>query len=393
MARNKKEANRRVFERLEELLPDGISGLKVGPDVPRWIKTKPGPEEEYLKHCKVVQSWQCLRGKTVLELQCGEQRFIVLPEKPWESEPFMPGLTRQVNDNPGILTVVWGEGNWPIRRYADIGFELANEVFGVDGGFEYCTIAKFFEPLDVWEIDPSELGPGPTRLYQVYGRRLIQEPELLTLEFSSDLLDKAGILLERYPGNVLGEPVFRALTATHYEHAFLEFYRCIERLYPVPYIRGFYNRLPNPPSFNELAMFVEKELRWRPRDEDALIKLLGNLDDKAILTRLEQVLHVHIQSPTSEVRSAPVARRIYELRNSIAHFRATSRATYSTLDWNLVLSILCDAIIELYSKYETIVSREISSELDLVVKVAPESASDTHADVTLTERTQLAASE
>ncbi|NHN31622.1 hypothetical protein [Paenibacillus agricola] len=333
MARHMIQANKEVFKRLIDKFkefPELTTGdINTSDHVPRWISTNVD-EKELLKHSTIQEKTLCLTDKYIFkinykyevepftqaqELQLipvdaqvtivqeeatrmqeekeeqerageeyvhvttGERFFIVLPEAQKFTEPFMRGAVNQINENAGLLTLVWGEGAYPLSELKDYGNQLIETVFGRDKAYEHKDLSDFFAPCDIWEVEEELYNKPP---YAIYGGRLTQVDEKLNLDFLIVTKIKIRKMFEDDTGNIISEALFRGLTSTHWSHSFLEFYRCIERLYHIPYLKQLGTSLDSIKSTSDIASIIEDSLGWKPKEEEALIKLIQSLDSSFI---------------------------------------------------------------------------------------------------------------
>lgn len=322
------------------------SGLLLGDDVVRYISTN-NYEKEFLKYCRIECKVLCMPGKVVLGISYDERSFIVLPMSPKSEEPITNGVIRRLEDNAGLLTYLWGECEYPFKETEDLSYSLAEKVFGTDGAYDLMTIKPFFMECDIWEIDPGYLELTRDTCFRIYGTALTLDCSQLSLPYSNELLLKIRLMLENSMAKSIGEIIFRALTSTHWEHAFLEFYRCIEMLYSVPYCNELCASLDLELGELDLAGKLENALGWYPREIDALEKIL----DVVKTNNHDLIDSISIAISTSDIQvvnsTQSVAKAIYKLRNGIAHGRKNILVQDSKLDWNLLLSVLSDLIMQL----------------------------------------------
>ncbi|OPG15440.1 hypothetical protein [Ferroacidibacillus organovorans] len=445
MATSIKETNNEVFARLLEHIPEQFQHLVVNDDDdPRRIFAT-DEEQELLKHSKVDDIMMTLPNKPVVKIRYKSltqtRFFVVIPEHPYESiTPFI-GNTASRNDaqastngvllsnNAGLLTLLWAQvKELPVHTHK--GDELIDEVFGVKGLLEVDKIKKHFMDCDIWEVDKDIFEKNP---FSLYGAWLTHYSENLSISFSDDTLVLYRRMFEQSFGEFTGEPLFRSLTATHFSHSFLEIYRCIERLYSIPFIKELLKVTNSNIKNSQFAVELEKQLSWRPKEEDALIKLIRMLDDTELLLNLkkelgiadtaseekleyqkirniihstlgsadllgqslekEQAATVHIRDEDSEdsaqgqlidaladtltesIRniipgssklnpdSLPraVGKAIYQLRNSIAHWRPSGDSSQQPDNWEAVLFLINQLVFQLYKLFEEDIAAELSS--------------------------------
>lgn len=349
MSRNKVAANTVVFKKLESILIGDVSGLAVGP---RWIKTNPF-EQDSLINASIDCRETCLPGKTAFAISLNSRSIFALPESPTtHSLPFMNGITGQVND-AGLLTAIWAEPETKVKEIPDIASILANNIFGRNHEYGLDEVVDYFQDISLWEADPNTYPTTlPGSIYRVYGGFLTVNQSLnLSLPYLASTLTKIRQIFEQFSGCLIEEAVFRGLTATHWDHAFLEFYRCIERLYSVPYIEKFRSNL-SAVRHLDVNLWVSSALNWRPKEEDALVCILNDLTDRGLVIKLATVLSVNSSATPTDI-TTPVGKALYKVRNNIAHLRINTNSI--SIQWNILIDIMCDVIIDRYSAYRSMI--------------------------------------
>ena len=292
-----------------------------------------------------------------------EKYFIIFPDNPNLEPTTLRGTKERANQNAGLLTVLWGEVKYPINFFKGIEHELVQNIFGQEGAFSHDIMKPFFSECDIWEVNKIAF---ELPVYSLYGSRLTELPSNLTLTFSEDTLIKFKRLFEDFP--VTSEAVFRGLTSTHWEHVFLELYRCIERLYHIPFIKELCNSMGNIYSTSDLARLIDRELTWHPNEEIAIIRLLKSLGIHSIIDEFMKTFTIpepviildaekavdqnEIARAKYQSLSQTIAKEIYKLRNNIAHWRPIGDGN-TVSNWENLVSLTCDLVIELYNRNYT----------------------------------------
>ncbi|MCB2339959.1 hypothetical protein [Clostridium estertheticum] len=351
MSRNMIEMNINLFNQLEMLLPQEISGMKLGASVKRYINTECN-EKLWLQDCE-INCTNCLPNIHVFTVKFEDRTLIVLPEDEIE-QPFMRGIKKNENDNnnSGILTAIWGEFGY-ISESKDMGYELAQDIFGRDGGYKLIEISKYFMKYDIWEVDTDIYENNLISVFRIYGGGLISGENKLILGYSKETLCIIKTLMENTCGKIIGEVVFRGLTAIHWEHAFLEFYRCIERLYSIPNAILAKTFFESGKRIDEIENFFDR--RWMFKEEEMLRTLLNEINETELFEKFIKVFGVEVDNKEdTEINNycSIVSKNIYKIRNSIAHFRQTGNSlNKENLDWDKLIYLMCEVITKLYVKY------------------------------------------
>ncbi|MFE8597249.1 hypothetical protein [Archangium violaceum] len=354
MSRNMTETNKKVFSKLTRLVEQaGVAHHVPALQAPRWIKTS-DEEKDLLKNANHETSIECLPGKWASLISHKAQLLIVLPES--QSATSTLKDVRSHTPNAGLLTLLWSLDSYNPISINDVGAKIAENLYGVSGGYEASAITPYFQPLMVFETDRHTRGDDPESLvYKVYGAFLLGRSADIPLPYSTPTRARIIELLEGECGNIASDILFRAITASHWTHAFLDFYRCIERLYQAPYVEELRKGLGTA-SHLSLGEQISKSLDWRPKEDHALKRLLKDLANTAIITRLHGTFCKSQPTPNSDL-SDSVGGSIYKIRNGIAHFRSSknSTQTFNAIEWDQAIEVLCELISELYKAYGSII--------------------------------------
>lgn len=201
---------------------------------------------------------------------------------------------------------------------------------------------------------------------------------------------------------MIGEVIFRGVTARHWEHSFLEFYRCVERLYTAynaKILKLYINSVINCESFTQsiqsediiskvedsskivdviknhisdnfnilsIENFIEK--KWIYKEQDILFKLMCEVEDNPLIQRFAKVLDIDSDKIEKDDKGIPkyknlcniVAGKIYPIRNSIAHFRPYDNKD-NNIKWDELINIMCDFIDKLYVIYSEVIDSHNSN--------------------------------
>src|SRR5262249_2045360 len=142
--------------------------------------------------------------------------------------------------------------------------------------------------------------------------------ETIILPFSNDTLEALEGLLTEGIQNLPSQNLLRGLQCAHWQHAFLEVYRGIERLFTFQHIEQLHRERSLAISLLEFAAKIEKATGWRPREEEAIGKLLDPCPAGA------QVLFDGVRGELLGSLTQAIPGWIYDLRNSVVHFRPAS---------------------------------------------------------------------
>lgn len=370
---------KQIFDNLEKIIDD--SSLQQGiKSVDRKIKYE--NYQDWAVGTVVIGTYKCLTNKTVALIEFKGDFFICIPEKDTNTKLlFTQKLisNEDVNnnlysENAGLVPVLWSE----IAEYQKDRInqtELWEKIFGNDDDlYEFSNLQTYFIELSIWEIDKNQFKvlldylttPANEKnkfveknerllwgiVYQLYGLFLCQQRETLALPYSQDTINKIVNLLETY-GSYLSEAVFQGLTSAQWRHSYLEFYRCIERLYPIKRVSELQQKITYTGSTEDLSFILEEELDYRPKESEAITQLFEiNLKSEPIINALASHFNFFTIGISENNYPKATAAKIYEYRNAIAHWRKifdNNKIDIKKVDDTLI-GHFCDIIDKLYNK-------------------------------------------
>ena len=166
------------------------------------------------------------------------------------------------------------------------------------------------------------------------------------LIWKDETLDRLRIMVmdpnEKAPFHLL----FRMLTEYRGDSAFLDVYRCIEQLFPLPKISALCGELGISMSAMQVAKKLEAHLGWRRSEIESLMQLMSSAPSR-ILDKLKVLLK--IPDNTADPAIA-IAKSIYDLRNRSVHFRAIHSDDIDSdpPDWLGLADVLLEFVQILY---------------------------------------------
>lgn len=370
--------NRSLFERLEDLLPKETvvsSNLKTGVESVRHIKTDPD-EEIVLKKAKLIKHDQINSSINSFVVEIEAEWFLILTGAELLEEygyhDFLKGI-RKLNDddcvshqNSGLITFLWAQNEYPFSRN-DWGIDLADKVFcreGIEEGeFDSLELQKYFVPHYIWAMDKELFGNLNSSVLKAICSALIVKSEhpKTSLFFSENTQYNFLLLIENSDIDLIGEIIWKALSSTTWSYCFLELYRCIEFLYPIPYLNDFAIKLGEPSLLEKLYANTEDVLDWRPRENQALERLIRELgvDTEPVQNLKSCFAKIEVQKINSDENiSSSVANRIYKLRNSIAHFRLSLKYPINQdSHFDELIGCMISLVYHLYNKHSLEISK------------------------------------
>lgn len=342
MSNNMKEHNRALFARLLAQVPAELQN-STQIEAVRYISTTPD-EKQRLKNAKILAFETPLPNVCAMCITDGASHFVC-----WSSDHLLPqspirGIVCDRSSCAGLSTYLWSDARWPVRNVDR--YSIANDFLSRTGAFRRSEVESFFAPTAVLEVEEGFIKgvDGGFSIQRAYAATALSAGRT-GLPLTSASRTRLCAILEADVGAVVADQMFRATSAMHWEHIFLDLYRCLERLYSIPYVQGVKDSLQSmfamPPTTRTSALeelFMDS-LSWRPKELDALVEVLRKCQD----TSLSRVLAVFCPPAVGQDKALQVARLLYGVRNDCAHFRGGTRRGSFRGDW----AALIDSVVEL----------------------------------------------
>ena len=147
--------------------------------------------------------------------------------------------------------------------------------------------------------------------------------------------------------DVYKRQLLNCVQSAQWPHAFLESYRCVERLFSFQFIEDLHRDLALNISLLKFAEKIESAIKWRPREEDAIERLFGLLPADAL------ILMEGVRDKVSANSGEKVPSWVYSLRNSVVHFRpASKQLSLTDQQWDEMLRATLLLIGKIYATYD-----------------------------------------
>lgn len=373
------KTNRTLFKRLEKLLPHDevlTSEVIIGNKSIRHIYTEE-KDENVLKNSEIKLSVVTSDKSLVCLLDFEKESYlIIVPTGQSNYLDFLNGIHKTSIDeslinieNSGLLTLLWSDSTYPFRSsdLSNLGYVLLENIFcregKEEGEFLYSELEKYFITPLIWKLDIEKHSLINKNLLLAFfsGFVLSQPRSEFKLNFKDETLINFKALIENSPMDLIGSNIYKSMFSTDWDHCFLELYRCVEFLYPLPYLHDFANVIMDSSLLPKMYLNAEDKLNWRPKEADALFRLIKELgEEKESVSKLRDCFEI-IEGANFDVKSTSssiVSNRIYKLRNSIAHFRVSSNYKISKeIHFNDLISNLLLLITDLYGMHLASVSK------------------------------------
>ncbi|WP_156437781.1 MULTISPECIES: hypothetical protein [unclassified Sphingomonas] len=337
-----KSAQQAIFSGLDSLCAAAGEPV-VNAGAPRWIRGAT-TDSAFLAGAQISDVFRVTPRRMIARLDYGKRTFFSTLGLQCSAPP--AGL--EVGEaTPGLVSVFLAEGK-PRPIATPYQIKDAIELADLDqdksyDGHDHKVIADLFGPIEVFEGSPIEFSETWRAYYEIC---LGQVPSMDT--WIEEATAKSLVTLTDLSG--LGLPyqiLCRSLFDADPGGLFLALYRCLEALYAFTASTKVATALRFTGPWQEVAIALEQEIGWRPREEDSLAGLFARSTETA-LNKIFDCLG-EARPDGDAVLAATAARRTYKLRNSLVHYRPIHHTIeHANIDWNELCVTLSQLIREVY---------------------------------------------
>lgn len=346
--RSRIQMSQQIFMRLiAHASDDGV--VIPDTDQKRWISRLSDADASLMAEADVLNHQQITRQIRAIHFEHDAVRyFAVLGIGETENVP--EGLV-PTELTPGTFSVALTQSD--IQPNAK-GLEILEAIGDLHGGvadfdgYELPAIAKLFPRVEMFEADQNY--DYTANVVRVLGTLTARSYGDGPIAPSDTTLDKVSDLFQSGSEHVPFENVLQGMLSISWGGFFLELYRAIEQLYAVPRLAALVEAWPTSLPYRSLADLLESHLAWRPKEDDALAKIIAECDD-TIIGPLRESFSSH-RGGDQEITSEKVAADIYRVRNSLVHFRAALGTVQRTNEeWDNMISAMLDLVKEVYQRH------------------------------------------
>jgi hypothetical protein len=255
----------------------------------------------------------------------------------------------KVDINSGAWVAIVKELNLPLRKNVN---DILKEILGCDWEEDSFSRKRiiFNQKVDILEFGESSLedlfceislykitskftqANSLYQLYQLTGCILVKGASYRLLPYSGDVIEKFEDIFENGNKYIPFDNILVSYVASDFKFAYLDLYRCIEKLEPLYFLKDLYSDLyKDLPSKNltflEFCKNIDKYIRLYRLGSHT--SLLANLFQSTGITKIE---------------SEKLAGKLFNTRNIIAHLspNQANELPQDDSDWNeYIYDILC----------------------------------------------------
>jgi hypothetical protein len=335
-SRNKKAANTAVFRLL-----DGYCALRNEPlanaGTPRWISTAED-DRGFLIRATLTKQLSFSASVKVARYDLSNRAYFITSGM---DIPEPPNCVVLEELDGGILTTFLAElaprptaSPSAVRNIVEVADKLSTD--GYDG-HDYLSICSLFPRIQVFSA--SDLLASET--LKVFFLICLADRRRIDQWIDEQLAEALAAITELSSTSIPYSVLCRATLDMDPAALFLALYRCLEALYAQAQSQALMTRIGLEKDWVEIAEMLESTLGWYPREEPSLETLLATAlsgDLCSVAAALQEPI------PPDAKEFSFVAKRIYNLRNALVHYRPFHRKeSTTTVDWNR----LCEAMTRL----------------------------------------------
>jgi hypothetical protein len=344
------EANKYIFEVLAEFVQSSEVAVPVS-DNKRCIETNT-QDKEWLQEIKIINKQLILPKFQTASFEFKSQKYFVAIG--WQSKQTIDSdeVIEFVELNAGIVTALLFELKIPLRHTVsayDIDDQILYKSEEKMIQYNFSLIINFFEPFSVYRIqeDSTFIEKDDIDLIRTSGFYVLKNSQLIALRFSRETLEKFEKVFFEGSINIPYENLLFSLVSVSWKYSFLDIYRCIERLFSISYLEDFHKKLNIADPLLKFSADVENYLSWKPKEDEAINKLVQGSPEKALqlLREIKRFL-----DGTEEGKCGDF---IYKIRNSIVHFRPANQSI--NLDdekWDMLIRASLYIVEYWYNQYD-----------------------------------------
>lgn len=235
----------------------------------------------------------------------------------------------------------------PTQIYDALNSDYRDNGEGYDG-HDLVTVQGFFRPIEFYRSN-GDAGFHDD-IDRVLGAFVVASYFDGPLALHTDTRVALSSAFEGGPAILPYRNLVQGVLSISWEGLFLELYRCIEYLYAAKRVTALRDVVATGLPAVELSRILERELRWRAREDEAIRGLIGGCEE-AVVRTLCVAFGVAQDQPHLDRLAVAVADEVYALRNAIVHFRPFHETPDKTEDdWNAVIVALTVAALHLYGE-------------------------------------------
>jgi hypothetical protein len=342
MSRMLIDANKIIFSHLDNHC--ALRGVVLSNSgSPRWIASK-SQDRHFMMHAKLGEVIDFGPTRKLVRFNLSEKSFLCSVGFEQNHGYFRDS---EMDIDAAFLTVILSELSPKPAASATEIREIVEWSDKSDGciyiGHEYESVASLFPQIRVYSISKLD----KEIVWNTFFRACVDECELASSwiegELANTLRSMCELDQERVPYKVLCRSIFDGDKSSF----FLALYRCLEALYGYSSAHSLSKSLEITKSWGDIATALEQQLGWHPREEGSLTRII-KFASRHDLTTILTILKMPIPS-NDELIVDKAAKAIYDLRNSIVHYRPAQRKLdINCYNWPIICKAMAGIVLDVY---------------------------------------------
>ncbi|WP_157163718.1 hypothetical protein [Pseudomonas syringae] len=344
-SRNKVEANRQVFALLDRY-SFSIKGSTTDDVGGRWIKSSAGSDRDRLVKAEVTASLSISPSLKIARFDI--DGLALFCSSGLKFATAIPGLIEE-EIGGGMLTAFLSElSPSPIASVLEVKniTETGSSTAGYTGHevYEISPLFPEFSVLSGADISPEEN-------FRVFFLMCLADTARSSSWMDGQLKTILQLIAELSPVAIPYRLLCRALFDTDPAAVFLALYRSLEALYAYSHATELISKLNIAHDWGHVAQALEETLAWRPREEPSLGMLLRYAVKKDLLLLIDSLGE---EMPTSSDLVNFATKKMYNLRNSLVHYRAFHQSfDPDKINWNRLCEASALMVLHVYDSVVT----------------------------------------
>jgi len=340
-SRNKIESNNKIFSDLDKYC--ALNGeLLQNSNEARWIISEKGKDQRRLVKAVLMSSISLGASLKVARFNLDNSSLFCTIGLELPSD--VAGLWGE-DIGGGMLTAILSEflptpkaSAVEVKNIIGIGKSTAGYI-GHDASqiLQLYPVVRVFSGFDLSEAETA----------RIYFLICLADRFRAGVWMDSSLRANLELIAELSPIAIPYRILCRSLFDTDPGAVFLALYRCLEALYAYSHTSELMRKLDVSLEWNHVARILEETLAWRPREEPSLGVLLQHAVSEDLRTMLSAL---NDKLPEKADLVNYTAKKMYQLRNSLVHYRAFHQSfDHEIIDWNRLCEATALMVLHIYS--------------------------------------------
>ncbi|WP_223564813.1 hypothetical protein [Agrobacterium tumefaciens] len=340
-----------IFQRLIDYAEAGGTTI-MNADKGRYIKRESDHDAELMAKAEIIDRRTITRQMRAVMFEYEDRRYFAFFGFASIQDQLlqMPEGLRELDATPGLFAIAVTETGAMIRATpAEIREIVEGEYRGLKGyeGHDLFAIASLFPPVMFFEADVDYTYTA--NLDRVLGAMVSATYVDGPFALSEDTLETVAALFTDGSEFIPFDNVLQGVLSISWSGFYVELYRCVEQLYPVPRLVDLIQQWSSTQSFGTLADLLQTSLGWRPREDESLIKLIAACPE-SVSNDLAAAFGILLNEKSSPSEIA--GRQVYAMRNGLVHFRGNSAVGHlSDEKWNAVVKAMIALVTATYAEF------------------------------------------